>query len=202
MALPTGRKEREYNKFVESVSGNVAVRTIAVSASGADVAHAEDSEHTSGDTGIQMLSVRNDTLSSLGGTDGDYSPLQVNADGALYVEVASTSGSTSPTVTNATGSAAIATSTSLSAAFRLSSVTLLFNTAPTTSENFTVTLNANDGSAYDAVLYTEDPSATSATSLVFIPDGDLVFESGDELDVAYTNTDSRTYGLRIVTQAV
>jgi hypothetical protein len=141
MALPTGRKEREYNKFVESVSGNVAVRTIAV--------------------------IRR-TL----------------------------------TVTNATGSAAIATSTSLSAAFRLSSVTLLFNTAPTTSENFTVTLNANDGSAYDAVLYTEDPSATSATSLVFIPDGDLVFESGDELDVAYTNTDSRTYGLRIVTQAV
>jgi hypothetical protein len=56
--------------------------------------YAEDSVHTSGDVGMFVMAVRNDTLAALGGTDGDYSPLQVDADGALYVTVASTSGST------------------------------------------------------------------------------------------------------------
>lgn len=50
---------------------------------------AEDSAHTSGDQGIMGLAVRNDTLAALAGTDGDYAPLQVDADGALYVNVAS-----------------------------------------------------------------------------------------------------------------
>ena len=48
----------------------------------------EDSAHSSGDYGIMSLSVRSNTLSSLVGTNGDYAPLQVNADGALYIDVA------------------------------------------------------------------------------------------------------------------
>ena len=44
----------------------------------------EDAAHASSDLGIQSLSVRNDTLASLCDTDGDYTPLQVNASGALY----------------------------------------------------------------------------------------------------------------------
>jgi hypothetical protein len=48
----------------------------------------EDAAHSSGDQGIQALAVRNDTLASLVDTDGDYAPLQVNANGALYVEIA------------------------------------------------------------------------------------------------------------------
>ncbi len=48
--------------------------------------HAEDVAHVSGDVGVMSLAVRNDTLAALAGTDGDYAPLQVNADGALYVE--------------------------------------------------------------------------------------------------------------------
>jgi len=51
--------------------------------------YAEDDEHSSGDTGTFVLGVRNDVLATLGGADGDYSPLQVNASGALYVEIAS-----------------------------------------------------------------------------------------------------------------
>lgn len=50
---------------------------------------AEDSAHVSGDQGIMGLAVRNDTLAALAGTDGDYAPLQVDADGALYVNIAS-----------------------------------------------------------------------------------------------------------------
>jgi len=49
--------------------------------------HAEDAAHSSGNTGIMPLAVRNDTLAALGGADGDYSPLQVNSSGALYVSI-------------------------------------------------------------------------------------------------------------------
>ena len=55
---------------------------------------AEDAVHASGDTGIEVLCVRNDTLSALAGTDGDYAPCQVNADGALYVDTSSGGGVT------------------------------------------------------------------------------------------------------------
>tara|TARA_R110002096_G_scaffold22321_1_gene71951 strand:- start:8556 stop:10139 length:1584 start_codon:yes stop_codon:yes gene_type:complete len=40
------------------------------------------------DTGVAALVVRNDALADLSGADGDYAPLQVNATGALYVDVA------------------------------------------------------------------------------------------------------------------
>ena len=49
--------------------------------------YAEDAAHTTADVGTFVLAVRNDTLAYLG-ADGDYVPFQVNADGALYVDVA------------------------------------------------------------------------------------------------------------------
>lgn len=85
MALPTSRQQREYNKFVENLAGKVAVRVVPTDASGADMLKLEDAQHVSGDPGVQSLAVRNDTLAALGGTDGDYAPLQVDASGALYV---------------------------------------------------------------------------------------------------------------------
>ena len=50
--------------------------------------YAEDSAHATTNTGNFVLGVRNDTLAALGGTDGDYVAFQMNADGALYVDVA------------------------------------------------------------------------------------------------------------------
>lgn len=49
---------------------------------------AEDSPHASGDRGIQILAVRKDTGAALAGADGDYAPIQVDATGRLYVNVA------------------------------------------------------------------------------------------------------------------
>lgn len=46
---------------------------------------AEDSAHASGDNGQFILAVRNDAGGSLVGADGDYAPLQVNANGELLV---------------------------------------------------------------------------------------------------------------------
>lgn len=70
--------------------------------------YAEDTAHTTGDTGTMSLAVRNDTLAALAGTDGDYSPLQVNASGSLYVEVENLGGTSNvDSVAGATDSGAV-----------------------------------------------------------------------------------------------
>lgn len=105
-----------------------------------------------------------------------------------------------PVITPATGAGAISTSYAPSAAFWLDSITVHFSAAPTTSQDLTVTLNASDGGAYDTILFSEDPSATSATDIFFAPESPLLCESGDAIDVAFTGTDGATFGLRIVTR--
>jgi len=86
--------------------------------------------------------------------------------------------------------------------YRLISVTLHMSAAPTTSENFTVTLDANAGAAYDTLLYSLDLSVSSVTNLLWQPDEPLLLEGGDAIDVAYANTDGRTYGVQITAEAV
>ena len=78
-----GYTEQEVlNKVLNTSSDSLKVDIV----SGAE--YAEDAAHTSADTGQFVLGVRNDTLAALGGTDGDYVPFQMNADGALYVDIA------------------------------------------------------------------------------------------------------------------
>jgi hypothetical protein len=45
---------------------------------------AEDAAHASGDVGVMMLAVRKDTAAALAGTDVDYIPLIVDANGRLH----------------------------------------------------------------------------------------------------------------------
>ena len=105
---------------------------------------------------------------------------------------------------NATGAAAIATSMTVPAGrtYQLLSVSCKFSAAPAASENYTITLNANAGAAYDTVLYTVDPSVTSITSMIWQPDEPVYLEGGDAVDVAFTNTDTRTYGVQITVAEV
>lgn len=128
---------------------------------------------------------------------GDIGALAMTTSRRLHV---ATSSLNNPAVTNASAALAINTTTAVANHFRLVAVTCRFNIAPTTSQNFVVTLDALDGAAYDTVLFSVDPSASAATDIVYIPDKELLFESGDEIVVTFTNTDARTYGLRIVTQ--
>lgn len=65
--------------------GDVDVLSVIPGVGATNLGKAEDAVHSSGDTGVQILAVRNDTLAALAGTDGDYAPIQVNADGAVYV---------------------------------------------------------------------------------------------------------------------
>ena len=81
MAFPKFQTKEVLNKVLNSAETAIQVDII----SGAE--YAEDSSHTSADTGNFVLGVRNDTLAALGGADGDYVPFQMNADGALYVDI-------------------------------------------------------------------------------------------------------------------
>lgn len=80
-------------------SGNVQVDVVAALPAGTNnigdvdvltlpgglTGYAEDSAHASGDIGVMPLAVRSDAGGALAGTDGDYSPLQVDATGNLRV---------------------------------------------------------------------------------------------------------------------
>jgi len=66
--------------------GDVDVASVVPGTGATNLGKAEDAAHSTGDTGVMPLAVRNDTLAALAGTDGDYAPFQVNASGALYVQ--------------------------------------------------------------------------------------------------------------------
>lgn len=64
--------------------GDVDVTSIIPGTGSTNLGKAEDSIHTSGDVGVMMLAVRQDTQTDLG-ADGDYVPFSIDADGALRV---------------------------------------------------------------------------------------------------------------------
>ena len=66
-------------------TGVIAGDTTSIDATLTALSKAEDSAHSSGDQGIQMLAVRNDTPGSLVDADGDYGSLQLDATGNLRV---------------------------------------------------------------------------------------------------------------------
>jgi len=68
-------------------SGNLQtdVNAIVPGVGATDLGKAEDAAHTSGDVGVEILSVRKDTAAALAGTDADYQPLITDANGRLHV---------------------------------------------------------------------------------------------------------------------
>ena len=86
--------------------------------------------------------------------------------------------------------------------YRVVSVTLHLNAASVTHENFTITLDAVNGAAYDTVLYLLDPTDASTVNLLWQPDQTLYLIGGDALDVAWANTDGRVWGLLVTMEGV
>lgn len=85
--------------------------------------------------------------------------------------------------------------------YELVSLTLNMSAAPTTGENFTITLDSVHGAIYDTQIYALDLSAGSTTDLVFA-DGlsgwrRVILGPGDVLNIAYANTDLNTYAIEV-----
>lgn len=66
-------------------SGGSAITSIIPGTGATNLGKAEDAGHTSGDTGVMMLAVRNDAGTVLAGTTGDYIPLTTDDVGSLRV---------------------------------------------------------------------------------------------------------------------
>jgi len=62
---------------------SVNVDTLSPGTAAASLGKAEDAAHTSGDTGVLALAVRNDAGTALAGTTLDYIPLSTDSTGAL-----------------------------------------------------------------------------------------------------------------------
>lgn len=75
------------DEITEDTDDSIKVTLVADDVGiGGGTQYDEDAAHTTGDTGTMSLAVRNDTLAALTDTDGDYTPLQVDAQGALFIQ--------------------------------------------------------------------------------------------------------------------
>ena len=104
-----------------------------------------------------------------------------------------------------TGAGAISLTVTAKKATKLVSLTMHADSAATTSELLTVTLDANAGAAYDTLLYSLDLSAASTVDLALYPSdstifGDILLEAGDAIVIAFANTDTDTYGIQVTTK--
>lgn len=78
-----------------------------------------------------------------------------------------------------------------------------FDTAPTTSENLTLTKNGQvGGNDPSAVLSSSNPALDVSTSVVATWEGGYPLADRDEVTLAYTNTDARTIKAEIVLEVL
>lgn len=89
-----------------TVGGSTAVTSLVPGTTATSLGKAEDSAHTTGDTGVMALAVRNDGGAVQAGTDGDYVPLTTDATGALRIDLNGTVSTNNSTTTPLAGNAA------------------------------------------------------------------------------------------------
>lgn len=70
-----------------NVGGSAAISAVIPGTGATNLGKAEDAAHTTADVGVMLLAVRKATAADLsaGNTDGDYEPLEVDANGRLHV---------------------------------------------------------------------------------------------------------------------
>lgn len=102
----------------------------------------------------------------------------------------------------ATGGGAIAERVVAPVAARLLWLGLHTSKAATTTEDFTVTYDSAEGSAYDVLMQKRDLASESTTDLSWVPEDPVYLMPGDAVAVAFANTDAATWGLTVVLEAL
>lgn len=106
VTTPSGTQQRSIRAL--EISSELYAAAVMHTASGTAIGHAEDTAHASDDGGVMALAVRRNTPLSSSGTAGDYSSLNVDEQGRLYVRPVSystltlTSAAPTPTGTDIT----------------------------------------------------------------------------------------------------
>ena len=96
-----------------------------------------------------------------------------------------------------TGAVAIAYSFNPGKSVHVTEVRVHLSAVGGAAENLTIKHNSALGAAYDVLHHTEAMAAVA--DLVWRPDlGPWYIAKGDTLDIAYANSNNRTYGLEIL----
>jgi len=96
----------------------------------------------------------------------------------------------------ATGSTAISVTYTVQRKLLLSAFSLALNAVGGASENFVISINDNEGAAYDYTVYAKDMVDVQYIVKTFSEPIPLFV--GDIITVTYTNTNSKTYGLKLI----
>jgi len=96
---------------------------------------------------------------------------------------------------SSTGAAAIASTLAPGIGWQLLGIRVHLSAAGG-SGSLTATVDNGSGAAYDCVILTQD--MTSVTDLVWSPERPMEFGPNDELDIAWPNAGTKTYGLEII----
>lgn len=70
---------------IDTALGNIEIDISNIDSTFTSIVKDEDSAHVSGDKGIQVLAVRNDSDAVLTDADGDYSPISVDSSGKVKI---------------------------------------------------------------------------------------------------------------------
>lgn len=97
-----------------------------------------------------------------------------------------------------TGAGVMASTIAPTAPVSLVAVKLHLDAAGGTAENFTITIDSARGVEYDCLLFSQDME--TVTDVLWVLEEPLPILDGDELELAYANTNSRTWGLEVITQ--
>ena len=92
---------------------------------------------------------------------------------------------------------AVSLSFSVPIAGIFSTALLKFSAAPSTSENITITFKSANGTEYDTIIYTFDPSDDGETNISYSPNVALPLRKGDSILIEYPNTDAATIGVTL-----
>ena len=104
-----------------------------------------------------------------------------------------TAGHNMETVTyNTTG--AVSLTVAPAGAFKIEQVT--YKLSNTSTGDFTIGVDAGEGATYDATLVTVDV-ATQGATYGYRPVDGWLFDESDECEIAYTNGDGRTVGVKV-----
>jgi len=102
-------------------------------------------------------------------------------------------------LSNVTGAGVVAYTLAPGTAWQLESIRVHLSAAGGAG-NLTATLDNGAGAAYDYVILTQD--MTALTDLIWNPERPMEFSGTTELDIAWANANSRTYGIEVIWKSI
>lgn len=145
--------------------GDVDVTSVIPGTGATNLGKAEDAGHTTGDTGVMILGVRNDALAALSGTDLDYTPIATDSTGRVMMSWAPTAAMVrgTATTTGTSDTSLIAASGSASLKTYIKSVQIV-NKGSTTA-----LITFKDGNAGSTLGYSIAPTGGGSNIVFEIP---------------------------------